>query len=306
MDENQVLNEMLLILDQDGAESAYGYLCDWEPEVEAENKSQIYNFLACLAAACGRSEDALEWLEEALVIQGLWYRPESFDDPDLESLFGLERFENFRRLSTARFQEAERSARPLLLPPESPAPEGKLAAVLHGDFQDGKAARKAWAFLERKGWALAALQSRELAACGLYRWTPEGDGPEQAEALLRSAGWENARPRLLAGFGSGCDVILRGLDQGHFFAERLILVAPISPYGERNARGIQQNLASQGCRVLLICGQEDEDCSDLAEALCSGADPAHWQIHWAPETAHALPADLSRIATEWLTAAGQA
>ena len=300
MDENQLLNEMLLILDEDGAESAYAFLCDGEPDVESENKTQLYNFLCCLAAACGRNEEALEWLEEALVIQGLWYRPECFDDPDLEALFGLERFENFRRLSTVRFQEAEAQSRPRSFGPLTAAEPCGLAVALHGDFQDGPAALKAWSFLRELGWSVAALQSRELAAYGLYRWEDSGSGPEEAEGLLSALGWGEARPRLLVGFGSGCDVILRGLDQGHFFGERLILVAPLSAYAERNARAIRENLAAQGCRALVICGEQDEDCSDLAEALCSGDDPTHWQVHWAEDTAHAFPADLLQVVEEWL------
>lgn len=300
MDENQLLNEMLLILDQDGAESAYAYLCDGEPDVEEGNKVQLYDFLFCLAAVCGRQEEALEWLEEALVIQGLWYRPETFDDPDLESLFGLERYENFRRLSAARFQEAEAQARPLVFGPAGPLDSPKLAVALHGDFQTGGQALQHWRFLTALGWRLNAIQSGELAACGLYRWTPTGDGPEQVASCLPQLGWDQARPRLLAGFGSGCDVLLRGLDLGLFSTERLILVAPLSPYGERNAQAIQESLAAQGCRVLVLCGQEDEDCSDLAEALTQGEPGENWQIRWIPELAHALPENLADLVRDWI------
>ena len=300
MDENQLLNEMVYILDQDGAEAAYAFLCDGEPDVDGDNKIQLYNFLTCLAAVCGRSEEALEWLEEALVIQGLWYRPETFDDPDLEPLFGLERYENFRRLSLARFQEANAQARPLVYGPLGPQTSPKLAAVFHGDFQTGNQALHQWGFLTDLGWRLAAIQSGELAACGLYRWTPTGDGPEQVASCLPQLGWDQARPRLLAGFGSGCDVLLRGLDLGLFSTERLILVAPLSPYGERNAQAIQESLAAQGCRVLVLCGQEDEDCSDLAEALTQGEPGENWQIRWIPQLAHALPENRMELVRDWI------
>lgn len=67
--------------------------------------SQLYNFLYCFSAVAGLKKEALEWLREAIEGKKYWYRPEVFDDSDLDSLRSDSMFQKCKEISDTRYYE---------------------------------------------------------------------------------------------------------------------------------------------------------------------------------------------------------
>ena len=98
LQEEKLLDRAVEILGESDALEAYKYLLTEKEKIKCPS-SQLYNYLYCLGAVAGMKEEAIAWLKEAIEEKGFWYRPEVFNDSDLESLRSEAIFQKCRKLS---------------------------------------------------------------------------------------------------------------------------------------------------------------------------------------------------------------
>ena len=264
MNEEQLLDKTLEILRKDGAEGAYAYLLAHK-DVLSEPTSQLYNFLYCLASATGKTDEGLAWLREAVVDKGLWYRPEVFEDEDLDNLRHSPAFLEYKQLSDQRYFDAVKTAATLCTWQE--VEDDKLALVVHGNQQNMTFGRDYWKHLTDGGFQVEYVQSKTVDSCGLFRWEDEEE--TQLDGIIAGLPWDRYKTRILCGFSAGCNEILRSLTRG-FEVDEIILVAPWMPVTDKPMDNLMKAL--KNTHIKIICGENDEDCLPHAKKLAEEAE----------------------------------
>lgn len=254
MNETQILNRALEILYADGPSDAYDFLVT---HIEPPS-SQGYNFLYCLAATSGKKEEALGWLEEAILTKELWYRPEVFEDEDLDAIRDDLRFQACVKKSEVRYLEAVKTAKTECTWTEKT--HNHLILSLHGNQQNNEINKSHWHFLEDANYQVAYLQSSELDSCNLFRWEADGTGPNQLKDTMAQIEWQRYEETILCGFSAGCNVILRAINENECSCNKIILQSPWIPIVENDISKLIERLKKADTKVLMICGNNDEDC----------------------------------------------
>jgi hypothetical protein len=257
MNESQLLNETLERISHEGTHEAYTFLVDHLDRLE-DKSSQVYNFLYCLAATSDKPNEALDWMAEAIETKGLWYRPEVFEDEDLDSIREHARFTKYLKLSQARFEEEKNHVKPIFTWQNKTS--DNLITVLHGNQQNNNISESYWSKLNLPNYQIAYLQSEEIDSYQLYRWEDEGSGPLQLQRALESIPWDTYDQRVLSGFSAGCNTILRGLSKAAITCDKIILQSPWMPCIDTDLEDIMRHLTASETEILLICGDRDEDC----------------------------------------------
>lgn len=149
MKEEKLLDKTLDILEEQGAENAYKFLVDNKEDIKNPT-SQLYNFLYCLAAVSGHKEEALSYMEEAIIDKKMWYRSEVFDDEDLISISDTDRFKKCKELSEKRYLEALKNAHTYFS--WKSKTHDNLAVILHGNQQNIDISKESWSFMNNKSY----------------------------------------------------------------------------------------------------------------------------------------------------------
>jgi predicted esterase len=257
MKEEKLLNNTLDIIKESGTNEAYDYLV-YRIEKLDKKSSQVYNYLYCLAASSDKTEEALDWIKEAVEIEGYWYRPEVFEDEDLDSVREDDRFKKYVEISNKRFQKAEEKSETLYT--WKGKEKENILVVLHGNQQSNEISKSYWSDIKLNDYQVEYIQSKEIDSYRLYRWEDNGDGPAQIINTLKKSNWQDYNKKVLSGFSAGCNTILRTLTQTEITCEKIILISPWIPYIEENTEMIINNLLDKDVEVLIICGKEDQDC----------------------------------------------
>lgn len=144
MKENQLLNKTLEILNENGPEQAYDYISNKKKEFNLSS-SQIYNYLYCLASVIGNIEEALFWLTEAIMEKNYWYRPEVFEDDDLNLIRDSEQFKTCEAISLQRYLDEEKKSKTLCT--WTKMTKNNIVLALHGNQQNISICKESWDFL---------------------------------------------------------------------------------------------------------------------------------------------------------------
>lgn len=299
MKENQLLNNTLEVLDKKGVENAYDYIVKKREEFDMSS-SQIYNYMYCLAAVCGKIEEALLWMEEAIIKKGYWYRPDVFEDSDLDSIRDDKRYDVCRLVSEKRYLEAEKKAKTVCTWEKVSSKQILLA--VHGNQENIQMCKENWDYLKEQGYQVEYIQSREVDSYQLYRWDDDGDGDEQLEKVISSIDWNIYKNHVLCGFSAGCNVILKGLAKYSFICESIILQSPWIPVINQNLNEILTTLKKRQINVLVICGESDEDCRSLTEIFVKKAIDYGVKIKevWIKGLSHEFPDNFEEIVNQFL------
>lgn len=290
--ENNIINEALGLMDNSIRE-AYDYLVVNEELVE-DRTGQLYNFLYCLAALSNLEEESLSWLEEAIVNQKMWYRPEVFEDDDLDLIRETLRFQKCVSLSNFRYESALKETKSICTWENKT--KGDLLLVLHGNQQNIEIARKDWDQF-KDAYQVEYLQSSEIDSKGLYRWEIEGNGYKELLKTLEKIGINKYKTVTLAGFSAGCHVILKALLDGFFVCNKVILASPWIPEIIDNHKDVVRILNTHKIELVVICGEEDEDCLPLAKQLIKAAREVRLDIkaHIIKGLDHEYPSNLKQL-----------
>ena len=265
MNEEQLLDKALDIFGNSGASEAYGHILAHMGSLD-EYSSQLYNFLYCLSAVTGAKDESLAWLKEAIIDKGYWYRPEVFEDDDLDSIRDEAIFLECKRISDERYHEALKITRTLCT--WKCVESTKLALVLHGNQQNMGSDGGHWRFLENEGYQVEYMQSRIIDSYGLFRW--EDDGEIQLDGLIEKLPWEGYNVRALCGFSAGCNEILKTLLDTGINCERIILHSPWIPMIDEDSID-RLIIALKNVKIEIICGENDDDCLPHAKKLAERA-----------------------------------
>lgn len=300
MNENKLLNTTIEILDNQGAELAYKYLLQNQNSVIVSNKSQVYNFLYCLAAVTGKKEEALSWLEEAVIINKYWYRPEVFDDSDLDILVGEDRFECCKSVSEERYLTAKKTAKTICTWTNKIS--NNILLALHGNQQNMQMSKTYWEFIKKIGYQVEYIQSCELDSYQLYRWSDKGNGDCQLNNVCSEIDWNNYSTRILGGFSAGCNVILKTLLENKVVCDYIFLQSPWIPVINEEMDNILTTLKQKKIKILMICGDCDEDCAPLARIFHQKATEKKIDINtvWVKGLSHDFPDNFEDIVNEYI------
>lgn len=272
---------------------AYDFLVKNEKAVE-DRTGQLYNFLYCLAALAEQEEEALTWLEEAIINRKMWYRPEVFEDDDLDLIKENLRFQKCVNLSKFRFENAIMEAKSICT--WETVSHDNLLLVLHGNQQNIQIARENWDQLNHK-YQVEYLQSSQLDSKDLYRWEVDGDGYKELLKALENIDTTRYKSVTLAGFSAGCHVILKALVDGFFVCNKVILQSPWIPEITENHKEVVKVLMNHKVDMTLICGDKDEDCYPLAKLLEQSCTQAgvHINCHWIEGMDHEYPVNFKDL-----------
>jgi len=265
MSEERLLDKALEILKESGADKAYGYILSNRGMLD-EHSGQLYNFLYCLSAVIGAKDESLAWMREAVIDKGYWYRPEVFEDSDLDSIRGEALFLECKKISDERYCEALRAAETICTWNE--AKRTKLALALHGNQQNIGSDKGFWRFLEDEGYQVEYVQSKIIDSHMLYRW--EDDGETQLDGIIRKIPWNKYEARALCGFSAGCNEILKTLlADTNIKCEKIILHSPWMPVIDNNLDKLMAALDK--VKIEIVCGENDSDCLPHAKKLAKEA-----------------------------------
>jgi len=109
MNEERLLNKALEIMEENGAAESYGYILSNKERLR-DSGSQLHNYLYCLSAVIGAKTESLAWMKETIIDKGYWYRPEVFEDGDLDAIRNEPMFLECKKISDARYHEALQTA----------------------------------------------------------------------------------------------------------------------------------------------------------------------------------------------------
>ena len=264
MTEEQLLDKTLEILEDSGASEAYRHILSNKGLLN-EHSGQLYNFLYCLSAVTGARDEALAWVREAIIDKGYWYRPEVFEDDDLESIRNEAEFLEYKSISDERYHEALKTTSTLCTWEEIKS--AKLALILHGNQQNMYSDDGFWRFLEAEGYQVEHVQSRTIDSYMLYRW--EDDGETQLHGVIEKLPWGSYETRMLCGFSAGCNEILKTLVKADVKCEEIILQSPWIPMIDDNLDALL--VALKKTSIEIICGENDGDCLPYARKLAEEA-----------------------------------
>jgi len=262
MKEERLLNKTLDLINDESTNEAYSFLVANKNALETMS-SQVYNFLYCLAATSGKKEESIAWLEEAVITKGLWFRPEVFEDEDLDTIRDDFRFKKCCGKSEERYLEALSHAKTICT--WSKKTKSRLILSLHGNQQNNEISKEHWDFLRYDDYQLEYIQSKELDSFQLYRWEDEGTGPIQLQETIDMIEWDSYDNKILCGFSSGCNTILRAIRDRGVNCNKIILQSPWIPVIENNSDHLFRELKNSGIEVFLICGEADDDCFTLCK-----------------------------------------
>lgn len=298
MTEEKVLNETLRILNKHGSMAAYEFLYSYSSEFVSKS-SQFYNYLYCLAALAGKSEDAIKWIEEAILGKEMWYRPDVFKDDDLHSLFEDKRFQILRDISSQRYKRYLSETKTICTWKSRENPS--LLMALHGNQQNIEMCSENWDFLKNYGHQVEYLQSSEIDSINLFRWSDDGDGNIQLKSALSDIPWNEYSTRTLCGFSSGCNVILRSVAINKMECEQMILVSPWIPYLRDNYIKVSEALLKTKPRILFVFGELDSDCIEfrvlVEKFIENGMDVV---IESIADLGHSFPENFNEIVTRFI------
>ena len=299
MREDKVLNDTLEVLEEEGVKSAYDYVSGHMKDIPNPS-GQYYNFLYCLAALDGKSEEAMGYLEEAIVQRGYWYRPEVFDDGDLDSLRDIPRFQELEKISKRRYEKALETSETKIS--WEKRTKDNILLVLHGNQQNMSHSREEWSVLSDKNLQVEYMQSEEIDSFEIFRWEDEGNGPLQLKSCLEKIQWDEYGQSILGGFSAGCNVILRAILEEDIDCSAIVLQSPWMPMVESSLPQLVEILMGKNIKVMIICGAKDHDCLEPSKTLASALinNGVVVKSIWVNELGHEFPDDFKEIVGDFL------
>ncbi|MDK2866093.1 MAG: hypothetical protein PWP51_1581 [Clostridiales bacterium] len=299
MIEEELLDRTLMILEEQGAAKAYRYLLS-NLHLLNDASSQVYNFLYCLAAVTDKKEAAINWMTEAIEVKKMWYRPEVFEDEDLDSIRDDERFKRLEATAYERYLSAKAEAAPLFTRKETKAE--KLMVVLHGNQQNNAFSQYYWSEIPTKHYQIEYFQSATPDSYQLFRWEDDDESPKQLADAMKYIQKDIYQSIVLGGFSAGCNTLLRCLVETDTTCDQLILQSPWIPVVDRDLERIIKVLQQKNVKLLIGCGKDDADCYPQCLKFEKAAKRIgyHYEKRYFEALGHAYPDSFKEIIQAFL------
>ncbi|XFA99634.1 hypothetical protein ACAG96_03385 [Candidatus Izemoplasma sp. B36] len=256
MSEENILNNALDLLDSKGLESAYEFLINNKLNFSLL-LSQYYNYIYCLASLLNKKEESLKWMKEAIIDLDMWYRPEVFEDEDLDNVRNYPDFRKFTDISYKKYKLAERNTK--IVSTWKKADKDFLLIVFHGNQQNNEVSRFYWESLNDDQYQVEYIQSNEIDSYNLFRWNDETSDYTELFNELNKIKTNTYKKVILVGFSSGCNVILKTVLNSIFKIDQIILHSPWIPTFIENSKPFIDILQKKGISIFTLCGDLDED-----------------------------------------------
>ncbi len=293
MNEDILFEEIFTILDTKGSAEAYKKMLEGYKNIE-DPSSQVYNFLYCLASLNGQKEEAIEWLRVSIEDKGFFYRPEVFEDKDLDSIRNEEKFKRLTSISEKRYMEASNESE--IKCSFTNKTKSNIALVLHGNQQNNDISRNYWDGVFCSDIQVEYLQSPHIDSYNRFRWKYDFDYSGIILPVLESILWKRYNEKILCGFSSGCNTILRLLLNDSVACDKVIFVAPWIPMIDTQSELLVASLKRKNIQSLIICGENDPaiDRVRRLEKLLKHNQVAV-QVNYIHGMGHIYPTDLTNL-----------
>ncbi len=274
---------------------------------EPEQVYEVLYLRSCTAARTERPELALSLIRESLD-RGLWHGEEVLRmSPSWQPLQGNPEFEKLAEESLAMAREASAGPQMEVLEPEggcrsdNPCP---VVMALHGNGSNIAQTLRGWRPALEMGWALAAVQSSQMAGPTTFIW-------DNRETALRELGAHYAAlvseysidPKrvVLAGFSMGGETALRAALTGTVPVKGFVLLGPGGPGidAPEEWAPLIEKAKDRGMRGYVLLGEADESVPHdairrIVEMLNEGGISTRLEI--IPGIRHDYPPDFADYA----------
>lgn len=256
----------------------------------------------CLATRMGEIDLALQIFEEATEAGHWFWKTSLREDPDLEPLQGLPKFEQLVDVSSGRQEDARAAAVPdaLIFEPESAAQDPHhplpLLIALHGNNSSAEASSSYWRPATSKGWLLLLPQSTQVGGPDSFVWNDrdwtEGDIRYHYASVIERYQIDVHRT-VLAGFSMGARWSIWLALSGSVPVTGFVAVAPFLPDMERFAELIDTT-KDRDLRGYFIVGGQDAESAESTSKLAALMQSIGFscEVEYHPELGHAYPAEF--------------
>lgn len=270
-----------------------------------ERENTIFYWRVCLASRMADTELALDLFEQALDAGHWFWRTGLREDPDLEQLQGLPRFENFVSISTERQDNVRAEANPsaLIFEPESRETDlttnMPLLLVLHGNYSSAEDAAQHWRTASLDQWLVVLPQSTQPGGPGSFVWNDRDWTEEEVRFHYASIvdRYEVDESRtVLAGFSMGARWAMWFALTGLLPANGFIAISPFLPDPAR-FKPLIAAARDRELRGYLVVGEQDMEAKagalEVSGSMKSEGLGCELEIH--PDLGHDYPTEFDEV-----------
>ncbi len=252
MNEQILINKILEILDKNGANDAYQFLLKEYDSLEIKS-AIIYNFLFGLAALNGNKNETIDWIRISIEEKGFWYKPEVFESSELDFIRNEVKFKELVKISNLRYKSAFKKGE--IKCTLTDKIDNNIALVLHGNKQDNEISKSFWYKVYLKNTQIEYLQSSHIDSDNLAWWHNDFDYVNDIIKELHRVKYFDFDKKILCGFSSGCNTILKLISKDITICNKVIFVAPYIP--DDNYYNLVKTIIKANIEVFIICGLND-------------------------------------------------
>ncbi len=246
-------------------EEAYNILIDNKAFFVKD--STLYNFLFTLASRLNRIDEALFYLNEAIVRYEMWYRTGYLDsETDLDPIRNLKDYKKLYNINKQRELDCRYSGDKKIDIYVPKAETKNLFFMLHGNSQFVELVKNTFNSKTINDHIIALPQSREFKSYLSYTWSDIDFGLKVVNEHYKEIIAEHniqEESIILASYTTGAQVILKGLLENKLTAKKVIFLSPWIPNLEDFEKQIYL-LKEQKVKVFVECGADDSHCLPIA------------------------------------------
>jgi len=285
-------------------QAAYDLMTEAFPHF-SDQGNLLYNWRYCAAALLGKTDLALQIMQEGLDA-GFWWGEEILrNDDDLKSLQNLPEFNRLVEISEARRQAAQAASKPIMLtlpPPEDVSPPLPTLLSLHGNFSNAQDSVEYWKSAVDQGWLIALPQSSQLTMTDRFVWNDLKLGVEEIKAHYQELSERHpvdSTKVVVGGFSKGGEMAIWLALKEVIPMAGFIAVNPGGPFIQEIENWqplLEESQSLSSLRGFFLVGENDgsiENIKALHEMLNSYGLTCDLLV--APEIGHEFPADFDQI-----------
>ena len=275
-----------------------------------ERTGLLYNWRYCAAALLGKTDLALEIIQESLDAGFWWGESYLRSDSDLASLWDLPEFNRLVEISEARRQEVQADAKPLRLTlplPTSATEPLPLLMALHGNSMNAQLSVENWESAVDHGWLTALLQSSQISGPDMFVWDDLDLGAGEIKAhyqeLFKEHSVDLARV-VIGGFSKGGEMAIWLTLKEILPLAGFIVVNPGGPFVQDINQWppiLEECKSKDTLRGFFVVGEKDanrEKIKALKELLVDHGITCELVV--SSDIAHDFPSDFDQVLSQAL------